>query len=155
MKKVIAIVAAGIIAGSTAMAQTTIKENCGCGLGSMALGDARPSILIQLAVTFLNGICGNQTFGITSGTLDCGPADGFVSNQRIQQYVADNMDRLAVDMAVGQGATLEGLADLMNVPAEKRSDLYAKLQTRFDDIYGSMDVSSQDVVRNLDKVVNG
>lgn len=155
MKKVMAVMAAAMLTGGSALAAGTVADNCGCGLGRMALGDARPSVLVQLAVTFLNGICGNQTFGITSGTLDCAPADGFVSNQRIQQYVADNMDRLAVDMAVGQGETLDGLADLMSVPAEKRTDLYAKLQSRFDDIYASSDVTSKQVVINLDKVING
>ena len=155
MKKLMAVMAAAMLSGSAAFAAGTVSDNCGCGLGRMALGDARPSVLVQLAVTFLNGLCGNQTFGITSGTLDCAPPEGFVSNQRIQQYVADNMDRLAVDMAVGQGSTLDGLADLMSVPTEKRADLYAKLQTRFDDIYASQDVSSQQVVSNLDKVING
>ena len=155
MKKFVALMTASLLVSGSAMAAGTIRDNCGCGLGTMALGDQEPTVLSQLAATFLNGICGNQTFGITSGTLECEPHAGIASNAKIQQFVSDNMDRLAVDMAVGQGATLEALADLMNVPSAKRADLYASLQSHFDAIYSSNDVSAQQVVSNLDKVVNG
>lgn len=153
MKKLVAIAAVGMLAGSVLAG--TIRDNCGCGLGTMALGDQEASISSQLAATFLNGICGNQTFGITSGTLECTPPTGLVSNQRIQQFVADNMDRLAVDMSVGHGATLEALADLMGVPAAQRNDLYAQFQLRFGEIFTSQHVTSAQVVEHLDKVYNG
>jgi hypothetical protein len=154
MKKLVALMTVSLLAGS-AMAAGTIRDNCGCGLGTMALGDQEPTLLSELAATFLNGICGNATFGMSSGTLECNPSAGIASNAKIQQFVAANMDRLAVDVAVGQGATLDALADLMNVPAAQRADLYTNLQSHFDAIFSSNDVSSQQVVNNLDKVVNG
>ena len=155
MKKIVTFLAVTVLAGGTAMAAGTIRDNCGCGLGTMALGDQEPTVISQVAATFLNGICGNQTFGITSGTLECEPHAGFASNKRLQEYVADNMDRIALDMAAGQGASLEALADLMEVPAAERANVFASLQTRFGDIFTSSEVTSVEVVGNIEKVLNG
>lgn len=121
----------------------------------MALGDNEATVISQLAATFLNGICGNQTFGITSGTLECEPASSFAGNQKVKEFIGDNMDQLAMDIAIGQGQSLNALADLMNVPSSNRSDLYAKMQMNFDAIFTTHDVTSEDVAKNLDKVVNG
>lgn len=154
MKKLAWVLAATMLTGGVAMG-ATIRDNCGCGIGTMALGDQEPTVLSQLAATFLNGICGNQTFGISSGTLGCEPHAGVASNQRIQEYVDANMDRLAMDVASGEGPALDALADLMSVPAGDRAKLYTSLQGRFGEIFTSSDVTSVDVVRNLDKVLNG
>lgn len=155
MKKVALLVTVSLIAAGSAFGTGTIRDNCGCGIGTMALGDQEPTVLSQLAATFLNLICGNQTFGITSGTLECNPHSGIAGNPVIQQYVSDNMDRLAVDIAVGQGETLNALADLMDVPAANRPALYTSLQSQFDHIFTSDQVSSTEVVNNIAKVVNG
>ena len=114
MKRAIATCAVTLfVAGSASAA--SIRDNCGCGIGTMALADAEPTLIVQLGATFLNGICGNQTFGITSGTLECEPHIGFASNKRILEYVDDNMDHLAMEMAAGQGESLDALADLMEI----------------------------------------
>jgi hypothetical protein len=154
VKRLALFVAVSLMA-TGAFAAGTIRDNCGCGIGTMALGDNEPTVISQVAATFLNGICGNQTFGITSGTLECEPASGFAQNSRIQQYVADNMDQLASDIAVGQGDTLSALADLMDVRPSERAALYTSLQSNFDHIFTSSSVSSTEVVQNMDKVING
>ena len=153
MKKLAAFMAVSLLASGAFAGK--ISDNCGCGIGRMALGENPPTVLSQLAVTFLNSICGNETFGISSGTLDCAPSAGIASNTRIQQYVADNMDQLATDIAVGQGESLNALADLMNVPSKDRSVLYTNLQSHFEQIFSSSHVTSTEVVGNLDKVING
>lgn len=153
MKKFITLCTVGLLAGTVSAA--TIRDNCGCGLGTMALGDQEPTILSQLAATFLNGLCGNQTFGITSGTLDCAPNAGLASNTRIREFIQDNMDHVAMDIAVGQGETLEALADLMEVSTDDRPALYTKLQSNFDSIFTSDGVTSDEVLTNLEKVVQG
>ena len=154
MKKLALFVAVSLLATGS-YAAGTIRDNCGCGIGTMALGENEPTVISQLAATFLNLVCGNQTFGITSGTLECEPSSGIAGNQRIQQYVAANMDQLAADMAVGQGETLNALADLMEVPSADRASLYTTLQSNFDQVFTASTVSSVDVVQNLDKVING
>lgn len=153
MKKFVTVLSM-LALGSVAHA-ATIRDNCGCGIGTMALGDNEATVVSQLAATFLNGICGNQTFGITSGTLDCAPASRFAGNQKIKDFVKGNMDQLAMDIAIGEGETLNALADLMDVPAKDRADLYVKLQQQFDVLFTSHDLSSESLVENIDKVVNG
>ena len=154
MKKLAVFMSVSLLAAG-AFAAGTIRDNCGCGLGTMALGDNPPTLISELGATFLNGIFGNQTFGITSGTSECERPANFASNARIQQYVADNMDQLATDIAVGQGESLNALADLMAVPAKDRPVLYTTLQSNFDHIFTASAVSSTEVVKNLDKVING
>lgn len=151
MKKLGIILAATLVAGSSFAA--TIRDNCGCGFGTMALGENEPTVISQLAATFLNGICGNQTFGISSGTLDCKPAPAVAFNSRVKQYVSDNMDQLALEMATGNGQSLNALADLMNVPAAKRGDVFAKFQNNFDRIFTSDKVGADDVVKNMADVL--
>lgn len=143
-----------VMAAASAMAAGTIRDNCGCGIGTMALGDQEPTVLSQLAATFLNGICGNQTFGITSGTLECEPHAGIAMNSRVQQYVADNMDKLILDVAAGQGESLDALADLIEVPASERPAMYSNLQHNFDTLFPSSDVTSDEVVTRLEKIIN-
>jgi hypothetical protein len=153
VKKQILVLAMALTASGVMAA--TIRDNCGCGIGTMALGDQEPTVLSQVAATFLNGICGNQTFGISSGTLECQPSAGIASNARVQQYVADNMDQLILDVAKGRGDSLNALADLMDVAPTARPELFATLQSHFDTIFPTSSVTSADVVQNLDKVING
>lgn len=153
MKKFITLAIIGMVAG--AGYASTIRDNCGCGFGTMALGDQNPTIISQVAATFLNGVCGNQTFGITSGTLDCAPHAGMVSNTRAREFIQDNMDHVAMDIAVGQGASLDALADLIEIPGSERPALYSLLQDNFDQIFPSEHVSSDDVLKNLAKVIEG
>ncbi len=154
MKKLAVFMSVSLLAASS-FAAGTIRDNCGCGLGTMALGDNPPTLISELGATFLNGLFGTQTFGITSGTSECERPADFASNARIQQYVADNIDQLAADIAVGQGESLNALADLMSVQANDRAALYTSLQSNFDNIFTTSAVSSTDVVKNLDKVING
>ena len=153
MKKFVIMMTTAMIASAGYSA--TIRDNCGCGLGTMALGKNEPTVVSQTAATFLNGLCGNQTFGISSGTLDCNPAPAIAANERVKEFIRGNMDQLAMDIAIGQGESLNSLADLMDVSAKDRPVLYTKLQKNFDAIFTAHDLSSDDVASNLDKVVNG
>ena len=152
MRKLISVAAIAIFAVGSANA-TTIRDNCGCGLGTMALGDYEATVLSQVAATFLNNICGNQTFGITSGTLECDPAVRFAKSERVREYVEGNLDHLAMDMATGQGDALNALADLMNVPAENRDALFTSIQANFDNIFASEAVTADDVINGIAAVL--
>lgn len=148
MKRLSTLLVASLLIGATAQA-ATVRDNCGCGLGTMALGDLEPTLIVQIGATSLNGISGNQTFGITSGTLECEPNTGFVSNQRVIEYVNDNIDHLALDMAEGQGDSLDALADLMEIPADDRADLYTSLQSQFDNIFATENVTGEQIVSQI------
>ena len=126
------------------------NENTGCGLGNQLFKEiGQDSILFQILAVTTNGIFGNQTFGITSGTLGCKKPTKVVENEKVEKFVADNMDSLAQDMAMGRGESLDTLAELMGVPAERKAEFYAALQSNFTKIYTSASVQSADVIDNV------
>jgi len=147
MKKMIGTVAVSLMMVASASAGK-VKDNCGCGLGSMALGEEE-GLVSHLAATFLNGICGNQTFGITSGTLGCDQATTIASNKEVKQYINDNMDVLAFDIAAGKGQSLDALADLMKLPADQRGTTFVRWQQNFDTIFAHENISADDVATQL------
>lgn len=144
MKKFIAIAALASLS-SGAFAQS---NNIGCGLGTEIMA-GKNTLLMQVLGATTNGTSGNQTFGISSGTLGCAKPANFVSAE-MQQFVAGNMDALAQDIAQGRGEALETLGNLMNVPAADRATFEAKLQANFADIYAAASVDSSTVI---DKIV--
>jgi len=96
-----------------------------------------------------NGTSGNQTFGITSGTSNCDKPSNFVSNDKLNKFVAENMDELALDISAGHGETLQTVAKLMNV--ENTDAFSAKLQANFSNIYSNQDVTSANVIDSIAK----
>ena len=143
MKKIISLIAA--IGLTTAV---YANENTGCGLGSLIIKDQSTSVLQALAAT-TNGTSGNQTFGITSGTSNCNKPSDFVSNDKLNKFVEENMDELALDISAGKGETLETVAKLMNV--ENNEAFSAKLQSNFTSIYSNENVTSAAVIDSIAK----
>lgn len=152
MKKfVVALVALSLVllGASAAMAA---DSNTGCGLGDLVFGDP-DSVLLQAFEATTNGTSGNQTFGITSGTSNCSKPSKYVSNERLQEFVAQNMDSIASDIATGGGESLDTVAELMGVPASGRAAFGTTLQASFTKIYTSGDVTSAQVIDNITTVI--
>ena len=124
------------------------SKNTGCGLGSMAF-EGQNGLMSQTAAATTNGIFGNQTFGISSGTLNCEQFKTFAFNEKVNIFVAENMDNLATDIARGQGEYVNTLALLMEVPSAKRASFRSQLQSHFSDIYTSDKVTHSEVVQNI------
>lgn len=119
----------------------------------MVIGD-QDGLLSQGTAGVINGCFGNQTFGITFGTLGCERAtDLGKRNEKLDIFIAENMDNLAVDIASGQGETLGAMAELIEVSGEKRTKLFAALQNNFEKIYPSADVSHADVTEKIITIV--
>ena len=136
------------IATATALMTTAsfANANTGCGLGNQVITN-QDSVLMQVFAATTNGTSGNQTFGITSGTSGCAKPAKFVSNDRANEFVAGNMDALALDISNGQGEALDTLATLLNV---SNPETFASvLQKNFNKIYTSEDVSSANVIDNI------
>jgi hypothetical protein len=153
MKKGLSILVLFILVAATSIAEAGVaRQNAGCGVGTMIFGD-KDSLLFEMLATTTNGCFGNQTFGMSSGTLGCAPMKGVVSNEKINLYVADNMDNLAKDIAKGNGEYLETLALLMNVSENEKQVFFTKLQANFNNIYTSSDVKSTEVVKNIEVVL--
>ena len=120
----------------------------GCGLGSMAFG-SQPGGLQIIAAT-LNGICGNQTFGITFGTSNCGP--GLLA-QGTRNFVEANREVLAKDIARGEGEAI-GALTVINRCADSRA-VGAALQARFGAIFPAADVSDAQVTEAILETLHG
>ncbi len=124
------------------------RNNCGCGLGSMVF-EGQDSLVTQVFAATTNGFFGNQTFGITSGTLGCERPQAWVENEKLNKFVSENMDTLAVDIASGKGESLDTLAEIIQVPADRREKLYSALQSNFDNIYPSAKVTHEQVIKKI------
>ncbi len=108
--------------------------SAGCGLGAMAFKDDKGGI--QIIAATLNGICANQTFGITFGTSNCGPS---LFAQGTRNFVEANREVLAKDIARGEGEAI-GALTVINACADSRA-VGTALQKRFGVIFPSADAS--------------
>lgn len=112
--------------------QAMAIDSTGCGFGSIAWrGQSGPAPQILAATT--NASFGNQTFGISSGTMGCDPNGRITGGtQRIVfEYLQNNMEQYAFDAAKGEGETLETIAGMLNMDkdtfAEKSQQNFAAL----------------------------
>jgi len=122
------------------------NPNTGCGLGSMVIANQDSVVKQSLAAT-TNGTAGNQTFGITSGSLGCTKPASFASNDKAKTFIANNMDQLAIDISKGKGESIDTLATLLNV--EDKASFKTNLQSNFGTIYTGSDVNAAHVIDSI------
>jgi len=143
MKKLIVSIAA--VAALSTAAFAGVQSQTGCGLGSQIIKEDSTAVMLSLQAT-TNGTSGNQTFGITSGTSGCKKVK-FVMNERASEFVASNMDQLAKEIAMGQGESVDTLAELLAV--EDKQEFASALQSNYNSIYTSQNVEMADVLDNI------
>ncbi len=136
------------MASGIAFAAGAPRDNCGCGLGTL-LFDGKGGLVQQVLAATTNGSFGTQTFGISSGTLGCNLPSRYVSNENLNRFVADNMDNLANDAAMGQGEYVDALAEIMDVPGSERVEFSQMLQENFSNIFTDGSVSYVEVIENI------
>ena len=141
-----------VAASASVLTAGTVRDNCGCGLGTMALGD-ETGLLSHLAATFLNGISGNQTFGISSGTLECEQATHLVSIREVENFVAGNLDHIVIEASMGEGAYLSALADLLQIEEANRENFFLSMQVNFDSIFAVENATASHVTRSIVKLI--
>jgi hypothetical protein len=124
------------------------RENCGCGLGTL-LFEGKGGMAQQILAATTNGMLGTQTLGISSGTLDCNIPSRWISNEQLNNFIAENMDNLAKDAAMGQGEYVDTLAELMDVPGSKIVEFSQMLQENFSNIFTDESVSHVEVIENI------
>lgn len=136
-KKVLAVATALLVGASASM----FADNIGCGLGRVLL-KGKQGKGWEILGTTLNGCCGNGLFAITTGTL--GYEEGAtIALADTNRFIADNMDNLAQDIAMGDGEYLDVLADMLAV--SDKAAFKSTVQANFDNIYSSSDVTSTEV----------
>ncbi len=140
-------VAALLVAGSSA---AMADKDVGCGVGSQVWAGQSGTIPKILAAT-TNGIFTNQLLGITFGTLGCSQG-GTVTAQAVT-FTNENSESLARDMAVGQGESLNVLAELMSIKAEDKARFFAVSKQNFSEIYSTENQNSLQVLSSLQAVM--
>lgn len=101
-----ALMLAGVLmSGGVAEAHETPYGPAGCGIGHMIVGN--DAGIVQILAMTLNNFAGNQTLGITFGTLGCDVSGGAGA---AAAFIQTNRPALAKDIARGSGETIEGLA---------------------------------------------
>ncbi len=144
--------ALSLAAGIAHAQEGNVADSSGCGVGTILWkGQSGPAPQI-LAVT-TNGTLGNQTFGITSGTLGC-TKDGVVSPPaEVRMLTISSLDNLAKDVARGEGETLTSLAAAMKVEERDQPLLFATLKSNFTRIFPSDSVSADQVLVSIERVM--
>jgi hypothetical protein len=132
-----------VVAGAAAAGDPDI----GCGPGTeIWLGNTGVAPKVLGATT--NGSFGLQTFGITFETFECG--QGKVRKVAVlHTFAAANLDRLARDMARGDGEMLRAFAHLMGVAESDRPAFYAFTKAHFAEIFAGEVVTERDVIGTL------
>jgi hypothetical protein len=130
-----------------------LADNIGnCGWGTKLFDGGSGTGPQVLAVT-TNGTLGNQTFGISSGTSGC-TQDGTVkSNWKTSMFIDGNRQRLARDMSVGHGETLDSLALLIGVREEDRAKFSRAAQQNLARIFPSETVATEHIMVALREVL--
>ena len=139
--------AAVLASGSTA---AFADSDAGCGIGSQVWAGQSGKVPKILAAT-TNGLFANQLFGITFGTLGCS-GTGTVTAQAVT-FTNENAESLARDMAVGQGESLNVLAELLNIKAEDKARFFALSKASFSEIYAAENATSAQVLASLQSVM--
>lgn len=135
---------------STAMAA---RDNVGCGLGS-TLFDGQSGTASQVLAVTTNGTSGNQTFGISSGTLGCEEGGVVTASAAVHMFVGSNLDGLSRDMSVGEGESLESLASLMGVQPQDKASFFGTARANYGKIFSAQDMTAGQMLDNLYSVMS-
>lgn len=141
------------LAAPAALAQESETANStGCGLGTIVF-EGQEGIAPQVLAVTTNGTSGNQTFGISSGTLGC-TQDGVVRPPaEVRMLLMSSLDSLAADVARGEGETLESLASLASVEAQDRPRFFSALKDNFSRIFPDENVTADEALVSMNAVL--
>jgi len=145
--KLFAVLALVLAAGSALAADSGLRGSgrygaAGCGLGSLIFQDQPGMVQILAATT--NGTFGSQTFGITTGTSNCGAG---MTAAGTRNFVDANKDALAKDMSRGQGETIGALSVLAQ--CKDSAQVGAALQSNFKAIVPSDKATADEITSKL------
>lgn len=148
MRKMLAV--ATILAAPLAFAG---NNNVGCGVGTIIF-NGQTGVAPQVLAVTTNGTFGNQTFGISSGTLGCSRHGVIAPPVRISMFVGANMDRLARNMSVGHGQSLNALADLIGIKNDQKVAFFRLTQQHFAEIVPTSNITAKQMITNLSAVMS-
>jgi hypothetical protein len=148
MKKLLLVAFVLLVPAGAALADPDI----GCGPGTSVWQGSKGVVPKVLGAT-TNGSFGFQTFGISFGTLGCHQGGTVTADARLRMFAGANLDRLAREMAVGEGEVLATFAHLKGVAEPDRPAFYAFSKAHFAEIFSGDDVTENEVLGSLDRLL--
>jgi hypothetical protein len=146
MKKSLVLLVFGFLTSTASFAGG--YGQAGCGLGSVVFGGSHGFIQIFAATT--NGTFGSQTFGISSGTSNCG---GGGTSPTTAQYIEANKTSLSSEASQGTGETVNGLAELMGC---SNANLFGlTLQKNYGKIFPTQGVAADTINDSIHSLIKG
>lgn len=146
------LIAVALLAAMAPLSVSYADNDAGCGAGTI-LWKGKRGIFWHLVATYTNGILGNGTFGITSGTLGCNGETEITVDAKLKQFASVNLDQLSAEMAAGEGEALAALASLYAVPDADRPAFYTLTRVNYGTIFSSTEVTAGDVVGSLNTLL--
>ena len=143
-KKLVAVAALALVPFMPAHAD----NDAGCGLGTQLM-TGKSGIAFHLFATYTNGLLGNQTFGITSGTLGCNGNSTVTADAELKKFASTNLDQLSAEMAAGEGEALAAFASLYGIEAQDRAAFYMLAKSNYGTIISGDAVSAGDVIATV------
>ncbi len=143
---------AGLAISVLAAGPAAADKDAGCGLGTV-LWEGRTGTVWKLMASTTNQWLGTQVIGITLGTSGCGQGGTVTAELQLQMFVASNVDKIARDMALGEGEALEALASLLEIAPADRDAFYRLTQSNFGAIFPSEQVNAGEVVASLQQMM--
>lgn len=149
-RKAVAVVCISLLPFS---AMAAGENNIGsCGWGSK-LFDGQNGVGPQVLGATTNGTFGNQTFGITSGTSGCTQDGAVKSSWKTAMFIDGNKEKLARDMSLGQGETLDSLAKVMGVREEDKAAFFLATKENLGRIFPTENASTDQILASLKEVL--
>jgi hypothetical protein len=146
MKKLLAL---AMLVAMPSVAMAGAHNMAGCGLGSMLFKEN--TMVHQILAATTNGTFGNQTFGITTGTLGCTQDGRVAKNKERIIFVESNYISLKRDMAVGQGQYLNSLAALYGYQTPTEKEHFCKfVQTNFEKLLPTETTTPIELIERLE-----
>jgi len=150
MKKLLTVLSLVVALPATALAVEGADGSC--GVGSMIF-KGQSGVAPQVLAITTNGTFGNQTFGVTTGTLGCSPNATVKSNMKSAMFIDSNKDQLARDMSVGSGETLASLSHLLGVEANDQAAFNRLAKDNVARIFANDGVATEQVIASLREVL--
>jgi len=150
MKKLLLVVCLVLAPVGAAFADPDI----GCGPGT-SIWQGSKGVMPKVLGATTNGSFGFQTFGISFGTLGCHQGGTVTADARLRLFAGANLDRLAREMAVGEGEVLATFAQLRGIAAPDQPAFFAFSKAHFAEIFSGDDVTENDVLASLDRLLAG
>ena len=142
------IMLAVVLATGSGMAMA--DRDVGCGIGSQVWA-GQSGIIPKLLAGTTNVLFTNQWLGITFGTLGC--SQGGTVTAQVVTFTNENAEALARDMAVGEGESLNVLAELLNIKVEDKVGFFTVSKQNFSEIYSDENQNTLQVLSTLQTVM--